>query len=49
MVVTMDYENENEFSELLDMLQSAVADAWSVPLGKDKCMLPREKTLELIE
>lgn len=45
----MDYENENEFSALLDMLQSSVADAWSVPLSKDKCMLPRDKTLELIE
>ncbi|MBS7403606.1 MAG: hypothetical protein ACI3UZ_01300 [Oscillospiraceae bacterium] len=45
----MDYENENEFSALLDMLQSAVVDAWSVPLSKDKCMLPREKTIELIE
>ncbi len=45
----MDFENENEFSALLDMLQSSVADAWSVPLSRDKCMLPRDKTLELIE
>ena len=45
----MDYENENEFSALLDILQSSVTDAYSVPMSKGKCMLPREKTLELIE
>lgn len=45
----MDIEMENEVSELIEMLYNAIVDAWSVPLSKDKCMLPRESTLSLVD
>lgn len=45
----MDNEMENEVSELLEVLYNTITDAWSVPLGKDKCMVNRENTLGLIE
>ena len=35
--------------ELLVMLYNMVQDAWSVPLGADKCILQREKVLDLID
>ena len=35
--------------ELLDMLFNMVDDAKSVPLSGDKCMLERDKTLDLID
>jgi len=43
-------ENDNlEVTELLEMLYNMVVDAWNVPLNKDKCMIPRESTLNLLE
>ncbi|MEA4894725.1 MAG: hypothetical protein VB064_05640 [Oscillospiraceae bacterium] len=45
----MDNEMENEVTELLEVLYSTVADAWSVPLGKDKCMINRESVLSLLD
>ena len=42
-------ETENEVTELLEMLYNTIADAWGVPLGKDKCMVPRESTLSLLD
>lgn len=45
----MDNEMENEVTELLEVLYNTVTDAWSVPLGKDKCMINRENTLSLID
>ena len=42
--------NENEgILELIDMLYTMISDAWSVPLGNDKCLVDREKALDLIE
>lgn len=38
-----------EVTELLEMLYNQVADAWNVPLNKNKCMIPRESTLSLLE
>lgn len=38
-----------EISELLEMLYNTVVDGWSVPLSKDKCAIPRESTLNLLE
>jgi cell division septum initiation protein DivIVA len=35
--------------ELLSMLYNMVQEAWSVPLGADKCILQREKVLDLID
>ncbi len=40
---------ENEVTELLEVLYNTVADAWSVPLGKDKCMINRESVLSLLD
>jgi len=34
--------------ELLTMLYDMVQDAWSVPLGADRCILERDKVLDLI-
>ncbi len=45
----MDNEMENEVTELLEELYNSVVDAWSVPLGKDKCMVHRENTLSLLD
>ena len=33
---------------LLDMLYSMVTEAWGVPLGNDKCIIEREKAIEII-
>ena len=35
--------------ELIDMLYNMIAEAWSVPLGKDKCMLERSAALNLMD
>ena len=45
----MDNEMENEVTELLEVLYNSIVDAWSVPLGKDKCMVHRENTLSLLD
>ena len=45
----MDNEMENEVTELLEVLYNTIADAWSVPLGKDKCMINRESVLSLLD
>lgn len=34
--------------ELLEELYNMVSEAWGVPLGNDKCIVEREKTLEMI-
>ena len=34
--------------ELLDTLYSMISDAWGVPLGNDKCIIEREKALDII-
>ena len=35
--------------ELVNMLHDMVSDAWGIPLGNDRCVLEREKVLDLIE
>ena len=45
----MDNEMENEVTELLEVLYTTIADAWSVPLGKDKCMINRDSVLNLLD
>lgn len=42
-------DNEYEVNELLEMLYNTITDAWGVPLGKDKCMIQREPTLNLLD
>lgn len=41
-------ENNNDILELLDILYGMVNEAWSVPLGQDKCIIEREKALDII-
>ena len=42
--------NENDgILELVEMLYNMVSEAWGVPLGNDKCLIDREKALDLIE
>ena len=38
----------NDIIELLDVLYGMVTEAWSVPLGNDKCIIEREKAIEII-
>lgn len=45
----MENESTQEVTELLEMLYNTITDAWAVPLGKDKCMVHRENTLNLID
>ncbi len=35
--------------ELLEMLYSMINDAWGIPLGADKCVIERDKALDLID
>lgn len=39
---------ENDVIELLDILYGMVTEAWGVPLGNDKCIIEREKAIEII-
>ena len=42
--------NENQgILELIEMLYTMISDAWGVPLGNDKCLVDRDKALDLIE
>ncbi len=42
--------NDNDgILELVEMLYNMVSEAWGVPLGNDKCLIDREKALDLIE
>ena len=38
----------NDIIELLDVLYGMVTEAWGVPLGNDKCIIEREKAIEII-
>lgn len=38
----------NDIIELLDILYSMVTEAWGVPLGNDKCIIERDKAIEII-
>lgn len=42
-------DNAQEVTELIEMLYNVIADAWGVPFGKDKCMVHRENTLNLVD
>jgi len=39
----------NNVTELLDMLYSMVSEAWGIPLGADKCVVERDKVLDLLD
>ena len=40
---------DRRIDELVDMLYDMVSDAWTVPLSGEKCLLERDKALDLIE
>ena len=40
--------DNNDIIELLDILYGMVTEAWGVPLGNDKCIIEREKAVEII-
>lgn len=35
--------------ELIEMLYNMISEAWGVPLGNDKCLVDREKALDILE
>lgn len=41
-------DSNSNVLDLLDVLYGMVTDAWSVPLGNDKCIIEREKAVALI-
>ncbi len=41
-------EHGGDVIELLDTLYSMISEAWGVPLGNDKCIIEREKALDII-
>ena len=41
-------DNHNDIIELLDILYGMITEAWGVPLGNDKCIIEREKAVEII-
>jgi len=40
---------ENEVLELIEMLYTMVSEAWGVPLGNEKCIVERDKVLNLLD
>ena len=40
--------DNNDVIELLDILYGMVTEAWGVPLGNDKCIIERDKAIEII-
>lgn len=40
---------ENEVLELVEMLYTMVTEAWGVPLGNEKCIVERDKVLNLLD
>lgn len=41
-------DNHTDIIELLDILYGMVTEAWGVPLGNDKCIIEREKAVDII-
>lgn len=41
-------DNSGDIIDLLDILYGMVTEAWSVPLGNDKCIIEREKAVQII-
>ncbi|GEM_PF-38657 len=42
-------EDQDSVMALVDELYSMVSEAWGVPLGNDKCLIEREKVLDLLD
>ena len=41
-------DSASDIIELLDILYGMVNEAWGVPLGNDKCIIEREKAIDII-
>lgn len=39
----------NNVQELLEMLYSMITEAWGLPLGAEKCVIERDKALDLMD
>lgn len=39
----------NEVMELIEILYTMVSEAWGVPLGNEKCIVERDKILEILD
>jgi cell division septum initiation protein DivIVA len=39
----------NSVQELLEMLYSMISEAWGLPLGAEKCVIERDKVLDLLD
>lgn len=40
---------DNDVMELVETLYTMISEAWGVPLGNDKCIVEREKALEILD
>lgn len=40
--------DNNEVMELIEEMYTMISEAWGVPLGNDKCIVERDKALELL-
>ena len=39
----------NSVQELIDLLYNMIQDAWGLPLGAEKCVIERDKALDLLD
>ncbi|MBR6312609.1 MAG: hypothetical protein IKR51_06495 [Oscillospiraceae bacterium] len=39
----------NGVNELIDMLYNMVSDAWGLPIGAERCVIERDKVLDLLD
>jgi len=39
----------NSVQDLLEMLYTMISEAWGLPLGADKCVIERDKVLDLLD
>jgi cell division septum initiation protein DivIVA len=44
-----DMSSGNRVQELLEMLHSMITEAWGIPLGAEKCVIERDKALDLLD
>ena len=40
---------ENSVQELIDMLYNMISEAWGLPLGAERCVIERDKALDLLD
>ena len=41
--------DENEVMSLVDSLYNMISEAWGVPLGNDKCIIERDKFMNILD